>query len=295
MFAVPADKENHQPATVEKGADVQYSFQLLDQQGRPHFTRQLHKADFAHVVYGGLRTVAVASPPTYLGYWPARKALVFEVGFVREDTDEGLLVLVLLDATTGRVLHLAAEKPYMGSCDCWPTLAHDGRTLLAGEELLAANGQIVSLTKNGRVVAGTRIINDSTFLVVYESGDMSGNQVLSHNAQLVGRTGRVLRTFTFHGTDSNWSSGGYSLETAFVSATETNYLFDGRTTIFTLIPANRPSEVQQLRAGQLVRFQSPQRATEKKLEFEYNDMPTAALYVDTITQKLRYADTRITY
>lgn len=292
-FAVPADKENHQPATVEVGAEVQYTVRLLDQHGRPRFSRQLRKADFAHAVYGSLRTVAVASAPTYLGYWPARRALAFEVRFGRDETDEGVFVLLLLDGATGRVLHLAAEKPYMGSCDCWPTLAPNGQTLLAGEELLLATGQVISLARRGREVAGTRIINDSTFLVVYESGDPNGERVLTQNTQLINRKGQLRRTFTFHGTDSNWASGGYSLEAAFVPATGLNYLFDGRTATFTLIPAARPAALQQLRARQLTRFQPPQRASEKKLEFEYNDTPTATLYVDTVTQKLRYADARV--
>ncbi|GEM_PF-2367437 len=294
-FTEAADKENHLPATVEKGVDVQYAFQLLDQRGHARFTKRMRKADFASVVYGGLRTVAPASPPTYLGYWPARRALVFNVNFVRGETDEGLQTLLLLDVTAGQVLHLAAEEAYMGSCDCWPTLTPDRQTLLAGEELLVATGRVISLTKSGRAVAGTRILNDSTFLVVYESGDPSSDRLPSHNAQLIDRTGRVKRTFTFHGTDTGWASGGYSLEAAFVPATGTHYLFDGRTTTFTMIPAGRPGALQQLRAEQLVRFRPPQRASEKKLEFEYNDTPSAALYVDTLTQQLRYADTKVSY
>jgi len=246
----------------------------------------LRKTDFAQAVYGSLRTVALAAPPAFLAYWPARRALIFEVSFGREDTDEGLDVLVLLDVATGRVQHLGAKKAFMGSCDCWPTLTPDGQTLLAGEEILRANGQVTVLTKAGRAVAGTRIITDSTFLVVYER---DAGHALASNARLVSRTGRVARRFTFHGTDPGMSSGGYSLAAAFLPATNTHYLYDGSTHVFTLISVNKPAALRQLPAAQLARFQLPQRPSEKRLEFEQDDMPSAALYVDTLTQQLRYA------
>ncbi|MGI4872363.1 MAG: hypothetical protein ACRYFX_14445 [Janthinobacterium lividum] len=290
-FRIPADKENHVPAIVEKGAEVQYIFQLLDPQGRPRFTTRLHKADFAQAVYGSLRTVAIAAPPDFLAYWPARRALVFEVGFGRDETDEGLDVLVLLDAATGRVLHLTLGKAYMGSCDCWPTLTPDGQTLLTGQEILRATGQIIPLAKNARAVAGTSILNDSTFLVVYEGE----NPTLANNAQLVGRTGRVMRRFTFHGTDRGMSGGGYRLAAALVPTTGTHYLWDGATHVLTLIPVRNPTALRQLPAARLVPFLAPQRPSEKKLEFVYNDLPDAVLYVDTLTQQLRYADIKVVY
>ena len=290
-FQIPADKENHQPALLEKGTEVQYTFQLLDPQGLPRFTTHLHKADFAKEVYGSLRTVATAAPPIFLAYWPARRALVFEVGFGREDTDEGTEVLVLLDATTGRMLHRTPGKSYMGSCDCWPTLTPDGQTLLTGQEILRANKQIISLTQPQRDVAGTLVLNDSSFLVVYE-GDVPD---MANNAHLVSRAGQIVRQFTFHGTDPTMAGGGYHLAAALLPATGTHYLWDGAAHVFTLIPVRKPTSLQQLPAARLVPFRAPQRASEKKLEFEYNDSPSTALYVDTLTQQLRYADTQVAY
>lgn len=294
-FAVAADKAHQLPATVEKGADVRYTFQLLDAHGQPRFTRQLRKADFAREVYGTLRTVASAAAPAFLGYWPARRALLFHVNFVRDETDEGVAVLLLLDATTGRVVHKAAENVFMGGCDCYPTLAPDGQTLLAGEELVRRRQPAVSFTRSDRAVAGTRIVNDSTFLVVYESGNPNAPDQLPDNAELISRAGKVRRRFTFHGTDAGWSGGGYSLETEFMPATGTHYLYDGSTRVFTLIPVRQPTALQQLPAAQLQPFRSPQRGSEVRLEFEKDDMPSAALYVDTLTQQLRYANIEVDY
>ncbi|WP_198988966.1 hypothetical protein [Hymenobacter sp. BT559] len=282
-FPVPADKENHLAAYTEKGADVQYTFQLLGPQGQLRFITQLHKADFARVVYGSLRTVARAAPPVFLAYWSARRALIFETNFVREDTDEGLSILLLLDPVTGKVLHLSPGKEYMGSCDCWPTLTPDGQTLLTGKEILHATGQVFSLAQPQRAVAGTRILSDSTFLVAYE-GD---NPEQANNAHLVNRNGQVKRRFTFHGTDSGMSGGGYSLAEALLPTTGTQYLWDGAAQLLTLVPVHQPAALRQIPAAQLVPFRAPQRPSERKLAFDYNDMPSSVLYVDTLTQQLR--------
>jgi hypothetical protein len=288
-FLVPADKENHLAAYLEKGVDVQYTFQLLDSQGKPRFTTQLRKADFAKVVYGSLRTVSLAAPPVFLAYWPARRALVFETSFVREDTDEGMKVLLLLDPVTGRVLHISPGKEHMGSCDCWPTLTPDGQTVLTGQEILHATGQVVSLTQPQLTVAGTRVLSDSTFLVAYE-GD---NPEQANNTYLVNRTGQARRRFTFHGTDREMSGGGYGLTEVLLPTTGTQYLWDGATRVLTRIPVRQPMALQQIPGTQLVPFRAPQRPSERKLEFDYNGMANAIVYVDTLTQQLRFTAIKV--
>ena len=238
------------------------------------------------MVYGALRTVAVASPPRFLHYWPARRALCFEVSFGREETDEGLDVLVLLDAKTGQLLHLAAEKAFMNDCDCWPTLTPDGQTLLAGKELLRATGQVISLEHPGRVVAGTRVLNDTTFLVAYES-DQVNEVVERNNTLLLNRQGKVMQHFTFHGTDRSQSSGGFSLAYTFLPATQTTYLFDNAALAFILLPSARPQALHRISIGQLQPFKLPRRSAEVELTFEPDDGASAKLYVDTLSLQVR--------
>lgn len=282
----PSGRSQRLPAISEVGVDVRYTFELRDAHGRPRFTRTLRKADFAGQVYEELRTVAGASPPVFLRYWPARGALCFEVNFGRPETDEGLIVLVLLDARTGKLLHLASEKAFMNDCDCWPTLTADGQTLLVGKELLHANGRVTTLVRPDKSIAATRLVNDSTFLVVYEGTGPNESAGLA-NALLVNQKGQALGRFTFHGTGLSQSGGGFSLTSRFLPATQTSYLFDEVSSTFTLLPTARPLALRQLTARQLVPARPPRRPTEVALTFEPDYGPSATLYVDTLTQQVR--------
>jgi len=288
-------KQAGYPDTVEQGVEVAYQFGLRNEAGQRQFRKTLHKTDFKAQVYGSLRTVSLAVAPEFLGYWPARHTLVFSVPFIRDGTDEGLTVPVLLDATTGGVLHQGRGNALMNDCSCWPALTADGQTFLAGRELLAADGHAVSLERPRLSLAATRILSDSAFLVAYENPiNPEVEPVLSpNNVFVVNQKGKVLKRFTFHGTDPTHGSGGYSLQHQFLPATQTHYLFDGTANSFTLLKRDTPTLIQQISARQMVRYHAPKRRSEVKLEFLPDAGPSADLYVDTLTQKTRCTLTRL--
>lgn len=285
-FTNRADKSR--PLGIERGPQVSYAFQLLDEAGHPRFTKQLRKADFLAQADGGLVAVAGASPPSFLGYWPAHQALAFDVCFARDGTDDEQFVLLLLDARTGRLLHLAPGQEALNSSNCPPTLTANGQTLVAGNKLIGANGQVVSLARPRLSVAATRVLNDSTFLVIYETGPLN-ERAPTHQAHLLSRQGQTIRQFSFHGSEDCGS--GFRLAHEFLPATQTHYLFDDAARAFTLVPRANPAAMQQVPVAWLTVFEAPRRAAEVELKFLPNCGPSASLYVDTLTRQLRCAFT----
>lgn len=272
------------------GYDVAYTVRLLGPDGRPRFTTRLRKADFAAAM--GREHVAQSAPdvPRLLAFLPAFNALVLEVGFFLDGTDDGGTALLLLDAATGRVRNIL-DRYWWGAGQGGDALTPDGRALLTCYRILHADGRQVSLERKsqGWQVSATRLISPTTALVVYDpSGfDNEGNKrpVRGDNAWLVDLNGRPLSKFGLAGLEAEV---GYGLRAAYLRPTRTHYLFDYATDALYLIPQDAPLKHRRLTLRQLSAFRPPQRPAEVSIGIRPATETDLRLYVDTLSGAVRY-------
>ncbi|MDB5233480.1 MAG: hypothetical protein JWR44_473 [Hymenobacter sp.] len=273
------------------GFEALYTFRLLQANGQPLFVRQLKKSDFKAAVGEDLAVEADMSVPVFSGYLPAFQALAFEINFYPPESDAGGQALLLLDATTGKVLHQGLAR-WTGGCNSASVLSANGRTLLTSCEILQANGHVTNLEKNSRAasrtIAGTLLVNDQTVLVVYGPGyDKRGREMplTGPNAAMLDASGHVLKSFRLESTDGGLGS---QMLTRYVSQTHTHYLYDEANGKLGVVPRDHPTQLQVLKLRQLPVFRAPQRPTEVRMFFSTETGGEAAFYVDTLSRQLRY-------
>lgn len=286
----PAVSANTPPDTL-RGPQAHYTIVLRNAQQQPVFTRHLTKQVFADIIHPSYVTEAEASKPSYVGYWPQAHALVFSCGFVMPESDDGISTLLLLDATTGRLLH-SMHSNYYGGADLAgeAVLAPTGAVLLTAYALLYPDGRRKSLERRGYDVAGACFINEQTILVDYEPTDVKEGQSRAALAQtvLLNLQGKTLKTLSFSG---NGEGGlGYTLMGAYVRQTRTHYFYDERAHALLQVPQDQPLQAKQQPLTALQQFQSPQRATEVKFDFhlESGVGERIILWADTVSGQIRY-------
>ncbi|MBF9223153.1 hypothetical protein [Hymenobacter ruricola] len=274
------------------GVEVVYTFRLLRANGQPQFVRQLKKSDFKAAVGEELAVEADVSVPVFSGYLPAFQALAFEISFYPPESDAGGQVLVLLDATTGKVLHRELAR-WTDGCNSATVLSADGRTLLTSCEILQANGHVVNLEKANRTahrtIAGTLLVNDQTVLVVYGPGyDNHGREVplKGPNATLMDTNGRVLKSFSLESIDGGLGS---QMLARYLGSTQTHYLYDEAHGRLGVVPRSHPTGLRVLKLRQLPVFRAPQRPSEIELSFSTETGSEATFYIDTTSQQVRYS------
>lgn len=282
--AAAADSVSNPPETGFEGV---YTFRLVRPNGQPQFVRRLKKSAFAPQVGEDMAVISGVSEPLFLGYLPEFKALAFEVSLYPPDSDNGGELLLLLDASTGRVLHQGLARWTTG-CNSSTVLSTNGRTLLTSSELLQANGHVTNLEKPGRTVAGTLLVNDQTALVVYGDGyDKRGQEVPleGHPAELIDAKGHLLKALDLESIDAGLGS---KMLAHYLGQTRTHYLFDEANGKLGLIPRDEPTKLQVLKINHIPRFRAPQRPGEVRIAFHTETGTQAAFYVDTASGKLRY-------
>jgi hypothetical protein len=241
--------------------------------------------------------VVEATPilPIFSGYLPAFNALVFELSFYPDGSDAGGDLLLLLDATMGRVTHKKMTRWATG-CNSATALSRDGRTLLTSTEILQANGRSTAIdNRPGREVAGTLLVNDQTVLVTYVGGyDNKGDQLplKGPNAELMDLNGRKLAAFNLESIDGGLGSRMLS---KYVGQTRTHYLFDEVNGKIGLVSAKQPTPARILKLSEVPVFRAPQHPTEVRIRFATETGALATFYVDTVSGNLRHRISKPTY
>ncbi|WP_152559982.1 hypothetical protein [Hymenobacter sp. IS2118] len=270
------------------GFEVLYRFRLLRPNGQPLFVRELKKSSFAAAMGQELAVIAEANAPVFSGYLPAFNALAFEVSLYPPDSDAGGELLVLLHATTGRVLYQGLAR-WTGGCNSPTVLSSDGRTLLTSTEILQANGHVTKIdNKAKREVAGTLLVNNQTVLVAYMPGyDNTGNQLplQGPNAELMDLNGRKLAAFKLESVDGGL---GYQMLSKYIGQTRSHYLFDETNGRLGIFPAQNPVLARVLALSQQPVFRAPQRPAEVRIDFTTEAGTQATFYIDTVSGGIRH-------
>lgn len=270
------------------GFEVLYRFRLLRPNGQPVFMRELRKSSFGAAMGQELAVIAEANTPVFSGYLPAFNALAFEISLYPPDSDAGGELLVLLHATTGRVLYQGLAR-WTGGCNSPAVLSNDGRTLLTSTKILQANGRVTKIdNKAKREVGGTLLVNNQTVLVAYMPGyDNSGTRLplQGPNAELMDLSGRKLAAFKLESVDGGL---GYQMLSKYVGQTSSHYLFDETNGRLGVFPAQNPVSARVLALSQQPVFRAPQRPTEVRIDFTTETGTRATFYIDTVNGGIRH-------
>ncbi|SFQ57946.1 hypothetical protein [Hymenobacter arizonensis] len=269
------------------GFEGTYTFRLLRPDGKTQFVKKLRKSDFAAEVGKDMVVDATTMLPVFSGYLPAFNALAFELGFYPEGSDAGGEALLLLNATTGQVIHKQMAR-WNSGCNSAAVLSPNGRTLLTSTEILQANGRATPIdNKSGRSVGGTLLVNDQTVLVAYAPGyDNRGNQVeiKGPNAELMDLNGRKLASFALESINGGLGTQMFS---KYVRQTRSHYLFDEANNKLGIISADNPVPARLLKLSEIPVYRAPQHPTEVRIHFETESGTRAAFYIDTVSSNLR--------
>ncbi|MBF9237015.1 hypothetical protein I2I05_06365 [Hymenobacter sp. BT683] len=292
---VDGSTDDSTQSNVVTGFEGTYTFRLLRPDGKPQFVQKLLKSAFGAAVGKDMAVEAAAMPPVFSGYLPAFNALAFELSFYPPDSDAGGELLLLLDATTGRVIHKELAR-WMSGCNSETALSPNGRTLLTSTEILQSNGRSTEIDNiPGREVAGTLLVNDQTVLVAYTGGyDNKGEHLplKGPNAELMNLNGRRLAAFNLESIDGGLGSRMLS---KYVGQTRSHYLFDEANGKVGIISAEKPVPARILKLSQIPIFRAPLRPTEVRIHFAIETGTRAAFYIDTVSGNLRQRVSKPSY
>jgi hypothetical protein len=281
--------------TTATGYQGYFTFVLRDSLHQLVAKRVVTKQLFYKAVGQELAISSGASLPVLLGYSAPMKALVFTLNFAAPETDWICGAVLLLDIQ-GRVRRLS-EGYSVGGPAVEVGLAHDGRTVLTGTDILRANGPALPLQRPQAELRGALLLNDSLALTVYDFGssqpELSASQRVSAmavqkpqpNAFIVNtHSGKLLNRFRYNGF---FEELGVTIPWHRLSATHTGYFLDDKKGLYLLSEA-QPTRVRLLPFASLVKFKPPQRPGEVIFDL-HGYSKTYRLYVDTLAPSaIRY-------
>lgn len=285
---------------VKHHYNVLYTITLLDSARQRQFRRIFTKPDFYQVV--GHELVLTSEPlrPALVGYNAPRRWLLLRQEFGVEGTDWGGEVFLALDLK-GRIQRLTPSNAYGGGgSDCRIQQSPDGQAVITCQELLLPGGRHQPLTKPNTELVAARFLSDTTLLTVCEyvttrrvqHDGVWGNENTPDPRRrhvpnafvLSARTGRVLARFRFDGTIE---ALGYHLPRLYVWQTKSYYLPDEERHLLRILPRDKPWLTYQVDYHTLPAFKAPKQPQELKINLSMG-LDTAAIYLNTSTQKMRY-------
>ena len=295
----PPDPAQNFVGDTSRGYQGYYTLELHDSRGQRLGRHTFTKADFYPAVGPELAISSGVSLPQLLGYSAPMQALVFTLNFTAPDTDWSCDAVLLLDLQ-GRMRRLK-EGYVVGGPAVEVGLAHDGRTLLTGTEILRAGGASLLLQRPNAELRGALLLNDSLAVTVYEFGhyhpehmsevhvnqDFSATQarLRQPNAFLLNtHTGQLISSFRYNGF---FEELGFTIPWQRLPATHTGYFLDDKKGLY-LVAENQPTRVSFRPFASLVKFKLPQRPSERVVTL-HGHSKTYVLYIDTLASaSIRY-------
>ena len=285
--------------TAAAGYQGYFTFVVRDSLHQLVAKRVLTKQVFYKAVGQELAISSGVSLPVLLGYSAPMKALVFTLNFAAPETDWICNAVLLLDLQ-GQVRRL--NQGYsVGGPEVSVELAHDGRTVLTGTDILRANGPALPLHRPQAELRGALLLNDSLALTVYEFGsnqpertakDLVSQKVSTASSQnfqpnafvFNTHSGQLLTRFHYEGF---FEELGVTIPWHRLPATHTGYFLDDKKGLYLLSEAS-PTHVRLRPFASLVKFKPPQRPGE--VMFDLHGYSKAyRLYVDTLApSSIRY-------
>jgi hypothetical protein len=294
-------KSNGEPLfETKRFYNVRYTIILRDSAGRPQFQRTFTKPEFYGLV--GRELVLASEPvrPAFVGFNAPRQWLLFRQQFGVDGTDWGGEAFVALDLK-GRTQRLTFSNMYGGGgSDCRIQQSPDGQAVITCNQLLLPGGRYQPLTKPHTQLVAARFLSDTTLLTVYDyvltrrvqyEGIWGKEEVSDPRYRRVpnafvlsARTGKVLVQFRY---DGFVDALGYNLLRQYVWQARAYYLLDENQQLVRVIPKHKPQLTYQVHLRQLPIFRAPRQQNELKIILNAG-LDTSALYLNTVTRRMRY-------
>jgi hypothetical protein len=293
---LPQDSVSQALRAEGVGYEARFTVQLLGPDGRPRFTSVLRKKDFEAAVGRQLLAESAPDRPRFCAYLPQFRALAFQLWFAAAGTDWAESALFLLDARTGQLREVVydglAEDDYAGNA-----LTPDGRALLTRSAILHADGPRSNLQREGLSIPAVQLLGDSSALVVYdEQPNPKVDSVFGrkpHAAYLIDLIGRRLARIPFSSSATGYLDGA-TLNYRYLHPAQMHYFYDEGHQQLLLVPRRRPTAYRLLPLMKLAEFRPPRQPHEVRIDLSPNIGGSLGLYVDTLSQALRYQLTEST-
>lgn len=274
---------------VGAGYEATYTLRLRRPDGQEQFTTTLRKTDFVAALGQELVTESLPAAPVFGGYLSRFDALAFTVRFQAYDTDWAASALLLLDARSGAVRYLGLQQRAQDE-PARAELTPDGRTLLTRYAILSVHRPPVELALPHLTVAGTRLVNARTALVVYDYAlDERGLPLPlpRANALLLDLVDGRLLTRLHLGAAATGYQDGRGLHHQYLAQTRTHYFLSPDDQSLLLVPRDRPTAYRRLRLSAVPRFSLAPYPREVRFHLGNGLGPQTVLYADTLTGALR--------
>jgi hypothetical protein len=302
MVAASAAITDSTTAVDEQAGDagpfynVRYTITLLDSVGHQRFRRTFTKPSFYPVMGKELVLQSIAISPEFIGYNAPRQLLLFRQEFGVDGTDWMADAYLALDLN-GKLQQLKADNDYGGGgADCRIQQSPDGRAILTCKELILPSGRHQSLHKPDGLLVAARFLSDTTLLTVYDFVTVHQTQAEYYKSPipryrtapnafiLSARTGKAIARFRYNGY---YEELGYTLPRHYAWQTKRYYLLDDSRHVIRIIPKEKPQLTHEVSLLQVPKFKAPRQQNELRVPLA-TEGTSAMLYVDTVTQKMRF-------
>jgi len=185
--------KNHKD--VYKGFNATYIISLTDNLGKSIFSKTLTKDNFKEIFDGSILTRTDSRLPNFIGYLNNFNSFLFTIDFWVPDSDVGGQCFFMINKI-GDLTENSLNNYYGGAdCDGEIEIPTNENFILTCRKILNANGNKIEISDNKFWQVGTKLVNDSTILIIQEHNDTTNIQ----NAKLIDHFGKTLKAFKYKG------------------------------------------------------------------------------------------------
>jgi hypothetical protein len=266
---------------IYKGYNAFYTVSLKDKDGQVVFTKKFSKKTFQEegdyeksiVVESG------AYLPSFIGYLPHFDSFLFTLVFAVPDSDVGIEYFFMINRKGELTKNFVNNWYGGGGCDGEIELPASKDFILTCVNIINPNVTI-NLDKENVAIIGTKLINDSTILVIKPFDDSTKIP----NAVLMDNFGKLFRRFTYNGYHEIL---GYVVPMRYDSLSESYYLLDETLKNLRIINRHHPLDSESFDLELMESYNGNAREHEIRVSLN-TETSENNFYIDTITQQVRY-------
>jgi hypothetical protein len=265
---------------IYKGNNATYTISLTDNLGNVLFSKTLTKDDFRATFDGSILTRTDATLPYFIGYLSNFNSFLFTIDFWVPDSDVGGQCFFMLNKKG--VLTENSLNNYYGGADC------DGKIeipttenfILTCRKIINSDGKNIEISDKRFWQVGTKLVNDTTILVIQEHNDTTNIQ----NAKLIDNFGNTLKAFKYNGY---YEVLGHTVPIYFDSSNNNYILLDEEQKNIRVINKQEPLSTSTIAFDKMKFYNNDK--LESELLFDLNtDFSSNTFTFDTLTNSFRH-------
>ncbi len=266
---------------IYKGYNAFYTVSLKDKNGQVVFKKEFSKKAFQEE--GDYeKSVVVESGaylPLFIGYLPHFDSFLFTLMFAVPDSDIGIEYFFMINRKGELTKNFVNNWYGGGGCDGEIELPASKDFILTCVNIINPNVTI-NLDKENVGIIGTKLINDSTILVIKPFNDSTKVP----NAVIMNNFGKVFKEFSYKGY---YEVLGNVVPMRYDSLSENYYLLDDVLKNLRIINRHRPLDSESFDLELMDPYNGNARAHEIRVALN-TETSENNFYIDTLTQQIRY-------